>query len=127
LPLATLFREGTIEHLAELLRDNVDDELKGRWSSLVSIQPGGTKHPFFCVHGVGGNVLTYRALAQYLGPDQPLYGLQSAGLDGKQTPHTTVEAMAAHYVEAICDLQPEGPYFLGGLSFGGIVAYEMAL
>lgn len=126
LPLATLFREGTIEHLAGLLRDNVDDELKGRWSSLVSIQPGGSKHPFFCVHGVGGNVLTYRALAQYLGPDQPLYGLQSAGLDGKQTPHTTVEAMAAHYVEAICDLHPEGPYFLGGLSFGGIVAFEMA-
>lgn len=126
LPLATLFREGTIEHLATLLRHNEDDELKGRWSSLVSIQPAGSKQPFFCVHGVGGNVLTYRALAQYLGPDQPLYGLQSAGLDGKQTPHTTVEAMAAHYIEAICDLQPEGPYLLGGLSFGGIVAFEMA-
>ena len=126
LPLATLFGEATIEHLATLLRHSQDDELKGRWSSLVSIQPGGSKHPFFCVHGVGGNVLTYRALAQYLGPDQPLYGLQSAGLDGEQRPHTTVEAMAAHYIEAICDLQPEGPYFLGGLSFGGIVAFEMA-
>jgi amino acid adenylation domain-containing protein len=126
LPLATLFREATIEHLATLLRHNQVDERKERWSSLVSIQPDGSKHPFFCVHGVGGNVLTYRALAQYLGPDQPLYGLQSAGLDGNQAPHTTVEAMAAHYIEAICDLQPEGPYFLGGLSFGGIVAFEMA-
>lgn len=126
LPLATLFREGTIEHLASLVRHKEDDELKGRWSSLVSIQPGGSKRPLFCVHGVGGNVLTYRTLAQYLGSDQPLYGLQSAGLDGKQTHHTTVEEMAAHYIEAIRDLQPEGPYFLGGLSFGGIVAFEMA-
>lgn len=126
IPLAILFQGGTIEHLASLIRDNEKDELNAEWSSLVTIQPDGSKRPFFCVHGIGGNVLTYTTLARYLGPDQPFYGLQSAGLDGRQNPHTKVEQMAAHYIKVIADLQPKGPYFLGGLSFGGIVAFEMA-
>jgi amino acid adenylation domain-containing protein len=126
IPLAILFQGGTIEHLATLIRHNEQDELKAEWSSLVTIQPDGSKPPFFCVHGIGGNVLTYTTLARYLGPDQPFYGLQSAGLDGRQIPHTKVEQMAAHYIKVISDLQPQGPYLLGGLSFGGIVAFEMA-
>lgn len=126
LPLATVFQGATIEHLATLIRQEENGDLKGEWSSLIPIQPRGNKRPFFCVHGVGGNVLTFNALAQHLGPDQPVYGLQSVGLDGKEPPLTEVEAMATHYVRAVLELQPEGPYFLGGLSFGGIVAFEMA-
>jgi len=61
-----------------------------------------------------------------LGPDQPVYGLQAQGLDGKRPCHRRVEEMAAHYIEEIRRVQPEGPYYLGGLSFGGAVAFEMA-
>jgi aspartate racemase len=123
LPLATLFSAPTIEHLAEILRS---EGWHPSWSSLVPIQPGGSLPPFYCVHSAGGNVLTYRDLARRLGTDQPLYGLQARGLDGREPPHTRVEDMAAHYVREIRAFQPKGPYYLGGSSFGGTVAFEMA-
>lgn len=61
-----------------------------------------------------------------LGLDQPLYGLQARGLYREDQTHTTVEDMAAHYVEAVRNFQPDGPYHLGGWSLGGAVAFEMA-
>jgi thioesterase domain-containing protein len=78
------------------------------------------------VHGVGGNVLEYFHLAQYLPPDRPLYGIQAQGLDGKRPRLRRVEDMAPLYVHEIRTLQPQGPYYLAGSSFGGYVAYEMA-
>jgi thioesterase domain-containing protein len=123
LPLATLFQAATIEQLADLLRQK---EWSAPWSSLVAIQSNGSKPPLFFIHAVGGNILSYRDLSRYLGPDQPFYGLQAQGLDGKQAPHTRVEDMAALYIREIRTLQPEGPYFLGGDSSGGMVGFEMA-
>ncbi|WP_443092589.1 thioesterase domain-containing protein [Dictyobacter vulcani] len=95
-------------------------------SSLVSIQPVGTKRPLFLVHPAGGNVFSYLPLAHQLGQDQPVYGLQAVGLYSEQTPHTTIEEMAAHYIEEMRALQPEGPYQIGGWSLGGVIAFEMA-
>ncbi|MGH7824390.1 MAG: non-ribosomal peptide synthetase [Candidatus Binatia bacterium] len=123
LPLVTLFQAPTVEQLAKILRQ---EEWNAPWSSLVPIQPLGSKPPFFCVHAAAGNVLFYRDLARHLGADQPFYGLQAQGLDGDQDPYTRVEEMAGHYIDEIRTVQPEGPYLLGGLSFGGILAYEMA-
>ena len=123
LPLATLFEAPTIEQLAVLLRQT---GWTPSWSSLVTLQPGGIKRPFFCVHALGGNVLEYHPLAQFLGADQPFYGLQSLGLDKNQAPHSTIEEMAAHYIKEMRTVQPEGPYLLGGRSLGGTVAFEMA-
>jgi len=123
MPITILFQAPTIEHMADLLRT------KGwapSWSSLVPIQPLGAKRPLFLIHGAGGTVIIYRDLARHLGNDQPVYGLQAQGLDGKQACLARVEAMAAHYLEAIRTIQPHGPYLLGGLSFGGTVAFEMA-
>ncbi|HEX7956811.1 MAG TPA: thioesterase domain-containing protein, partial [Pyrinomonadaceae bacterium] len=76
--------------------------------------------------GAGGNVFSFAELARRLGPAQPFYGLQARGLDGVHAPQTRVEDMAAHYVEAVRTVQPEGPYLLGGWSMGGAVAFEMA-
>jgi thioesterase domain-containing protein len=75
---------------------------------------------------VAGSVLCYLELARELGPQQPFYGLQAAGLEGEQAPRRSVEEMAASYIEALREVQGEGPYLLGGWSFGGLVAYEMA-
>ena len=123
LPVATFFESPTVEQLAGLLGQ---EGWTPPWSSLVVIQAGGSKRPFFCVHDIGGGVLVFRDLARRLGPEQPVYGLQAQGLDGKRPCHTRVEDMAAHYIAEMRSAQPEGPYYLGGLSFGGAVAFEMA-
>ncbi|MGB8687456.1 MAG: alpha/beta fold hydrolase, partial [Microcoleus sp.] len=123
LPLASLFQNSTIEHQANLLLQQTDSV---PFSPLVAIQPAGTQPPFFCVHPVGGNVLCYFDLARHLGKEQPFYGLQSTGFNGEQEPKTSIEDMAAHYIEALQAIQPSGPYYLGGWSLGGIVAFEMA-
>jgi amino acid adenylation domain-containing protein len=122
LPLATLFQSPTIAELATALQE----DSPASWSSLVPIQSQGSRAPFFCVHAVGGNVLEYYDLARHLGEDQPFYGLQSRGLDGTQSPHQRIDEMAAHYIKEIRELQPHGPYSIGGRSLGGIIAYEMA-
>jgi len=124
LPLATLFQGATIEQLATLLQKQTDDSTF--WSSLVPIQSKGSKPPFFCVPGVGGHVLYFYELARELGKEQPFYALQPVGLDGKNVPHTCVEDMAAHYIRELQTIQPQGPYLLGGHSFGGLVAFEMS-
>jgi len=123
LPLSVLFERATVEHLAERLRQAAGTS---PWSSLVPIQPEGSRPPFFCVHGIGGEVLQYRQLARYLDPDQPVFGVQAQGLDGREPPWQSVEEMAAHYVQEIRSLQPEGPYYLGGFSSGGVWAFEIA-
>ena len=123
LPLATLFQAPTVEGLAGVLRE---EGWSPSWSSLVPVQTGGSRLPFFCVHPLGGNVLFSYHLARLLGPGQPIYGLQAQGLDGTRQPLTEIEAMAAHYISEIQTVQPSGPYILGGSSLGGVVAYEMA-
>lgn len=123
LPLAAIFRAPTVTELSTMIREG---GWTSRWRSLVPIRPLGTKPPFFCVHAVGGNILEYNSLAGNLGPDQPYYGLQSVGLDGNSAPITEIRAMAAVYIGEIKAVQPKGPYYLGGRSFGGTVAFEMA-
>ncbi|MCB0165295.1 MAG: amino acid adenylation domain-containing protein [Anaerolineae bacterium] len=123
LPLATLFQYPTIADLARFLRQDLAGE---PWSSLVALQPTGAKPPFFCVPGAGSNPFYLYHLSRHLGQEQPFYSFQAVGLDGVTAPHTSVEAMAEHYLEAIQQLQSEGPYYLGGHSSGGMVALEMA-
>jgi amino acid adenylation domain-containing protein len=123
LPIATLFQASTVERLAEVLRQ---EGWSPPWSSLVAIQRDGSKPPFFIVHRNGGSILIFRDLALHMESDQPLYGLQARGLDGRQPPRDSIEDMATHYVQEIRKIQPNGPYYVGGASFGGLVAFEMA-
>ncbi len=125
LPLATLFEAPTISQLASIILNQKQKVLSSH-SSLVNIQPYGSKPPLFCIHAVGGNVLNYHPLAKALGNDQPFYGLQSRGWDGRELSLTSIEEMADEYLQAIKSVQPQGPYYLGGHSFGGFVAYEIA-
>ena len=123
LPLASLFRASTVEQLAYVLRQ---ENWSLSWSSLVPVRPVGSKPPLFFVHGGGGHVLFYHNLARYLEPDQPLYGLQRRELGGPYLRQTKIEDMAAHYIQEMRSLQPEGPYYIGGYCVGGTIAFEMA-
>jgi aspartate racemase len=123
LPLAAIFQHPTIEQIAALIRGQT---LTQAGDSLVAIQSAGSKPPLFFVHAYGGGVFFYRELADSLGADQPFYGLQSVGLDGKKRPHTNVREMAAHYITEMRAVQPNGPYYLGGRCLGAYVAFEMA-
>jgi aspartate racemase len=123
LPISVLFQAPTVAQLAARMEQ---EGFSAPWASLVAIQPEGAKAPLFLIPGIGGNVVCYGAMARELGSDQPLYALQSRGLDGRQPPFERIEPMAAHYVEEIRKVQPRGPYHLGGSCFGGVVAYEMA-
>lgn len=124
LPLATLVQAGSIAELADILRDQSGIEA---WPTLVKIQEGAADvQPLYLVHGGGGHVLVFTKLARRLPESQPVYAFQAKGLDGKTRPFTSVEEMAAHYVEALLTHQAEGPFQLGGYSMGGAVAFEMA-
>jgi thioesterase domain-containing protein/NAD(P)-dependent dehydrogenase (short-subunit alcohol dehydrogenase family) len=135
--LATLFEAPTVRKLAALLQTELGPaaavkqprqraQQRRGWSTLVPIQPKGTRPPFYCAAGQGGNAMNLRHLALHLGEDQPFYGLQARGVDGRHAPHETVEAMAQEYVDDIRRFQPHGPYYIGGYSGGGTAAYEVA-
>ena len=126
LPLAAIFMAPTIEKLAVVLRDEMREDSATAGSSVVELQSKGTRPPLFLVHGAGGGMFWgYVNLARRLGPDQPVFGFSSRGLDGRGE-FETIEEMAAQYVRDLQRVQPCGPYFLGGYCFGGNVAYEMA-
>ena len=122
-PLAALFEAPTIEQLAAILRGQ---QSTSGTSLVVPIQPHGSRPPFFCVHGLGGAVLRFQELARHMAPDQPFYGIQPQGINGDMPFLRSVEEMAACYVREMRKSQPEGPYYIGGYSFGGLVAFEMA-
>ncbi len=102
---------------------------------LVELQPGSSGHPLFLIHAATGEASFYKYLARHLGADQPVYGLsntveaEEVSLPLQPLPlmdYTPVEEIAEYYIEQIQTIQPEGPYLLGGLSIGGILAFEMA-
>lgn len=115
LSITEIFQAGTIERLASMLQSR--DDLLTR-SPLAPIQPQGTKPPLFLCEGVG----IYYPLIPYLGTDQPVYGLVTeVGAD-----YPRVEDLASHYLSFVRETQAKGPYYVGGVSFGGLVAFEMA-
>src|SRR5207253_8181650 len=99
------------------------------WSYLFELQTGKDRGPLFFFPGGGGSepeFFIYAGLARHVGSEYPVYGLRVRGADGFSKPHTSVEQMAAAYLEEIRAIEPEGPYFLIGECAGGVIAYEAA-
>jgi thioesterase domain-containing protein/acyl carrier protein len=124
IPPTVLFHAQTIEQLSKIVTQEGGIAPS---DALVSIQPDGSKPPFFCVPAHLGNTIRFMDLSNYLGSDQPFYALQFSSLDGNQPSHYRgIEHMAADFINEIRTVQPDGPYYLGGFCFGGKVAFEMA-
>ena len=139
-PISVLFEAPTIARCAALIAEQIGDSgdaavdpqkavaVARRFTHLVPMHQGDVsqKQPFFLVAGMFGNVLNLRHLAQLLGGDRPFYGLQARGLYGDAAPHSTLPLAAADYIAELRQVQPHGPYMLGGFSGGGLTAWEMA-
>ncbi|QIR37149.1 amino acid adenylation domain-containing protein [Tolypothrix sp. PCC 7910] len=121
--IATLFQNPTIEQQATILQQDSDVTNS---SCLVAIQPHGSQPPLFCLPGAGGTPFYLSNLARCLGQDQPFYSFQANNLSGELEAIAQVEDIAANYIQELLAIQPQGPYFLAGHSFGGKVAFEMA-
>ena len=133
LPLPTIFQEPRLKDQArvieKILLAETEELTESSFSSLVPIQPHGSKRPLFLVPGGGGGkeeFLIYGRFIHLLGSTQPVYGFFARGQDGITQPHTSVAAMVEDYLCELRDVQPHGPYLLGGECVGGKVAYEMA-
>lgn len=144
-PISILFEAPTISKCAALIAERVGgdtDSMGGtdaaegstpaksarRFTHLVPMHQGegGPRTPVFLVAGMFGNVLNLRHLAHLVGSDRPFYGLQARGLYGGEAPHTSLVEAATDYIAEMRQVQPHGPYILGGFSGGGITAYEIA-
>jgi acyl transferase domain-containing protein/thioesterase domain-containing protein len=139
-PISILFEAPTIARCAALIAERIGPEEEAasapaaladpagpKFTHLVAMHrgDGGPKTPFFLVAGMFGNVLNLRHLASLLGTDRPFYGLQARGLFGDAEPHMTIEDAAASCLAEIRQVQPKGPYLLGGFSGGGLTAWDI--
>ncbi|MBX3014465.1 MAG: acyltransferase domain-containing protein [Caldilineaceae bacterium] len=131
LPLDThsLLQAPTLGQLAMLIAEQHNQPATpARLPELVvELQAGNPTHPpLILLHPVGGHVYFYRELVRHLDPQRPVYGIRARGVEGEAEPLTSVTAMAQLYTAAIQELQPQGPYYLAGASFGGTLAFAMA-
>ncbi|MCB1389361.1 MAG: SDR family NAD(P)-dependent oxidoreductase [Rhodobacteraceae bacterium] len=137
-PISVLFEAPTVEKIAARVAEIAGITGAGeapavtapakRYEFLVPMHEGegGPKTPFFLVAGMFGNVLNLRHLAQLLGKDRRFYGLQARGLLGGADPHSRLDEAARDYLAEVRQVQPHGPYLIGGFSGGGLTALEMA-
>ena len=123
LPLSILHADPTVENLARVLL-NRDRTCFAR--PIMKLQEHGGRRPLFFFHGdLNGGGFYCRELARHLGPEQPVFAIHPLGLDDRPVP-ATIEAMATEHLARMRELQPRGPYFLGGYCNGGLMAYEVA-
>jgi len=121
-PLGSFFKAQTVAEMASLLGE--EDQQEARY--LVPIKTTGGHSPLFCFHAAGGEVLIYRALADALDAEVPVYGLRSQAVEGTLPEHESIEEMAREYALAIRKQQADGPYYLLGWSMGGAIAMAVA-
>ena len=122
LPLALLAECRTIEQMGRYIEHSADQAA----SSIIVFQSGGVQPPLFLFPGKGGDSFYFRSLARHLGNDRPVYGIELVLSGTKTVPSIRMEETAAGYLREILELQPDGPYYFAGHSYGGMLAFEIA-
>lgn len=127
IPLAALFQQPTVRHLASLLADPAAVDAA---SSLIELTPDtasrSERAPLFCIHPAGGTVFCYQSMARHFADERPVVGVQAVGVDGLRPPHDSMQEMVEHYAALLRRRWPAGPYHLCGWSLGGNIAYSVA-
>jgi FkbH-like protein len=121
LPLSSLMEASTIKQLASVIIGAAAHD------SLVLIRDGDDRPPLFLVHDGDGETMLYRNLALCLERDQAVYGIRPHSRPDVPMAHTGIAEMAALYIDRMRSVQPEGPYLIGGMCAGGVIAFEIAL
>lgn len=124
LRIRTLFEAPTVAELVQRL--DVKTSPESAFDRTLPLRSSGSLPPLFCAHPAGGLSWTYAGFMRELDPQRPIYGLQAAAVAHDQPFPESVEAMAEDYVNAIRQVQPAGPYYLLGWSFGGVLAFAIA-
>ncbi|MGC1309099.1 MAG: amino acid adenylation domain-containing protein [Phormidesmis sp.] len=129
LPVTTIFECPTVEKLAVVLSraSAADDEQSAAFKSVVLLRSGTAQPPLFLVHDADGDIGLYVNLARQFPGDRALYGIKPLSEPNIPTVHSHIPTMAAHYLSELRQVQPHGPYLIGGLCAGGVIAFEMAL
>ncbi|MER6531795.1 amino acid adenylation domain-containing protein [Streptomyces sp. NPDC001508] len=122
--IRALFETPTVAGLAAQLHSPTK---ASSFDVLLPIRTKGDKEPLFCIHPGGGISWSYSPLAQFFPEGHPIYALQARGLDGKESPPGSMQEMVDDYLDHIRAVQPSGPYYLLGWSFGGVVAHQIAV
>ena len=122
LPLSVMMKYPTIKELAQVIEN---PSLQSTYKTLVPIKPAGSKIPVYIIHGIGLNLLNVYNMVSNLDIQQPVYGIQSIGLDGTMEVPDTIEEIAAFYIKEVLKHDPVGPYAFAGYSFGGFIGFEM--
>lgn len=122
IPPVMIYQSPTLSELAAAL----DQPSLPRFVPLVALKAGTENPSLFITHGMGGNVMDFFQVVKYMRTDRPIYGMQAKGFDGVEEPFERIEDMAQFFLDAIREVQPQGPYLLAGYSLGGLVALEMA-
>jgi thioesterase domain-containing protein len=124
LPVSSFFQEPNLAGLLSMVKAKSDDVVG---NLLLAWQPSGRKAPLYCLHGFGGDVLEYSAMAKGIDPDRPVFAVRSASaLEGK-VPAGSLEAVAEQVADSIANHRPGSPRILVGYSWAGLLAYEAAL
>ncbi|MEW2446436.1 amino acid adenylation domain-containing protein [Streptomyces parvulus] len=123
-PISELLRHGTIAELATLIRRGGQETSRVPVVTLREGEPGG--RPLFLFHPFGGTVFCYVELTRHLPAGRAVLAVEAPGIESVGEAEVSVEGMAARYIEYLRDIQPSGPYALGGWCFGGVIAYEVA-
>ncbi|RZL81354.1 MAG: amino acid adenylation domain-containing protein, partial [Rhodococcus sp. (in: high G+C Gram-positive bacteria)] len=124
-PIRVIFESPTIAELAPRLGEEIEPGSLDPFAVILPIRGEGSGPPLWCIHPGGGLSWCYMGLRAHL-PDRPIYGLQARGFDGVTPLPTSIETMAADYLEQILGVQEDGPFLLLGWSFGGLVAHAIA-
>ncbi|WP_306317877.1 MULTISPECIES: amino acid adenylation domain-containing protein [unclassified Streptomyces] len=124
IPISVMLRHGTIADMAAIVRQGGQESTR---TPVVRLREGeADRRPLFLFHPFGGTVFCYVELTRHLPPGRPVVAVEAPGIENEGEAEVSVEAMATRYIDYLKEIQPNGPYALGGWCFGGVIAYEVA-